>query len=480
MSSKIRNCVKDLAKKKNPEKRIPEYVEEYMQIQNCYAEIQFMMEYYMFYEMVSEEMNPYTHLAESTTDALHKIVETYYEKNPSKEQIKEMEQELLMLRQDVLDKMQILAAYTDCFIVYEYILNRIQYRFDDMEAMPEDSVFAQDLIAFIFSGGDSPAVSENIRTAIGQLPIRITRSRYFDWIRDSISIYIDSGKESLDSFLYMSRRSAMMYQDEHMKEYFTEFASVIEEFSTLDYEAMNRETYQIYVEKILTNASKLNDLSDLYMQLGQLLNEMYCICASAGYAAGKKESDSERLVIRGINALFLSKDSDVWKYSGDEPTETEAEKMDWLESQFERVEGRLERIYSSINTAGAVLDEVSVSWEELIDSLGLTEDFRILEKLFLLSSGSTFADLEKSGEDITVTRRMAEETANALISECKEFFKGKSRMFRRAVMANTLKIMPIVFRSPEEVSAYVTDSLQQCDDEAEKYAAKQLLLEAME
>ena len=40
MSSKIRNCVKDLAKKKNPEKRIPEYVEEYMQIQNCYAEFQ--------------------------------------------------------------------------------------------------------------------------------------------------------------------------------------------------------------------------------------------------------------------------------------------------------------------------------------------------------------------------------------------------------------------------------------------------------
>ena len=75
---------------------------------------------------------------------------------------------------------------------------------------------------------------------------------------------------------------------------------------------------------------------------------------------------------------------------------------------------------------------------------------------------------------------MAEETADALILECKEFFKGKSRMLRRAVMANTMGIMPIVFQSPEEVSQYVMDSLQQCDDEAEKYAAKQILIDLMQ
>ena len=88
MSSKIRNCVRDLENKRNPEKRIQEYVEEYMQIQNSYAEIQFMMEYYMFYEVVSEEMNPYIHQAEDMIGALHGIVEAYYEKNPSKEKIK--------------------------------------------------------------------------------------------------------------------------------------------------------------------------------------------------------------------------------------------------------------------------------------------------------------------------------------------------------------------------------------------------------
>ena len=64
-----------------------------------------------------------------------------------------------------------------------------------------------------------------------------------------------------------------------------------------------------------------------------------------------------------------------------------------------------------------------------------------------------------------------------MIEECKAFFRGKSRMLRRAVMANTLEKMPVFFTSAQEVADYVTGSLSGCDDEAEKYAAKQLLMD---
>ena len=39
----------------------------------------------------------------------------------------------------------------------------------------------------------------------------------------------------------------------------------------------------MYEGKIRVNASKLNDISDLYMQLGQLINEMYAVCATAAF-----------------------------------------------------------------------------------------------------------------------------------------------------------------------------------------------------
>lgn len=480
MSSKMRNCVKDLEKNKNPEKLLPEYVEQYMQINDSYARIRLMMEYYMFYETISEGINPYIDSAKETAECFHEIVETFYEKNPSKEQTAELAQRLLMLRQGVVERMQVLTAYVDCFVVYEYILNRVQYRFEDREMMPEDSVFAQDLVKFIFSSQDNVTISDNIRFALGQLPMRMTRSHYFDLIRDSISVYKGSDKSSLDGFLYMFRTSAMLYRNEHMKDYFTEFVPVLEELSALDYEKIDLQTYQIYAEKIRINASKLNDISDLYMQLGQLINEMYCICAAAKYVSAAQEPAVTDLVIRGINALFLTRESDVWSYSGETAVETEEEKLYWLGEQFTRVEGKQESLYDGLNMAGAALEEIADSQKETIESLGLSEDFRTLKKIFLLTSSSVFAELEEQSMEEKVTEQMAEDAANALIAECKSFFQGKSRMLRRAVMANTLEKLPVFFTSAQEVADYVMNSLSQCKDEAEKYAAKQLLLEIMQ
>ena len=95
---------------------------------------------------------------------------------------------LLKLRKNVMDKMQVLTAYVDCFVVYEYILNRIQYRFEDMELLPDDTAFVQDVVNFIFGSKDNVAINDNIHCVIGQLPMRMSRTRYFDIIKESVSI----------------------------------------------------------------------------------------------------------------------------------------------------------------------------------------------------------------------------------------------------------------------------------------------------
>ena len=88
--------------------------------------------------------------------------------------------------------------------------------------------------------------------------------------------------------------------------------------------------------------------------------------------------------------------------------------------------------------------------------------------------------MEEQSSEEKVTEKMAEEAAATLIAECKALFQGKSRMLRRAVMANTLEKMPVFFTSAQEVADYVMNSLSLCDDEAEKYASKQLLLEVIQ
>lgn len=478
MSSKIRNCVKGLRQNKDSKELLPEYVSQYMMLNESYARMELMIEYYLFYEVISEGINPYIDSAKDIVQKLHEYIEIIYEKEPSLEEKQEMAQKLLELRNQVVDRMQVLTAYVDCFVVYEYILNRVQYRFEDMEMLPQDSVFAQDLVNFIFSSQDNAAISDNIRFAIGQLPMRITRSRFFDMIKESMSIYKGSDVSSLESFVYMFRTNAMLYKDENMKEYFTEFVPLLEELASLDYDQINEETYRIYAEKIRTNASKLNDISDLYLQIGKLVNELYCICGAGEYGSRLQEKDAFGVVVRGINALFLQKESNVWQQAT-EPLETEEEKIAWLEEHFPSIEGRQEQVYDSMNMAGAVLEETWESQKDTIEQLGLTKDFIVLRRMFLLHSNSVFADLEEESIEEKVTEERIEKESARLIQECKELFQGKSRMLRRAVMANTLEKMPVVFTSAQEVADYITNSLGQCDDVAEKYAAKQLLMDIM-
>lgn len=476
MKSKIGNIVRDLEGRGGTPELLSSYVEEYMRLHHRYAGIKLMMEYYMFYEMVSEGINPYISSAEDTAEAFHGLLSSYLE-GPSDEELRRMADKLLSLRGEIVDKMQVLTAYVDCFVVYEYILNRVQYRFDDMEMMPGDGVFAQDLVNFIFSSEDNTVISDNIRFAVGQLPMRMTRQHYFDLVRDSISVYQGSDVRSLEGFLYMFRTNAMLYRDENQEKYFTEFAPVLEELSALDYENISEEAYAIYAEKIRVNASKLNDVADLYMQLGQLVNGLYTMCVAGQSAFGEALMPEAERILRGVNALFRREDSAVWQQAGDAPTDSEEEKLYWLGEQFVAVEGMQERLFEELSMAGAALEGLEESYGAEIGAGGLEEDFRMLDKLLLLISNSVFADLEETETEEKVTREMADRAAAELIEECKAFFRGKSRMLRRAVMANTLEKMPVFFTSAQEVADYVTGSLSGCDDEAEKYAAKQLLMD---
>ena len=259
MSTRIRESVKKISHGTDLEKALPEYLEQAMDIHDSHARLKFMMEYYVFYEMISEGINPYIDSAKDIADALHQAVRVLMDPDGFDETERKKQGEVLVdLRGQVTDRMQVLTAYVDRFVIYEYILNRLQYRFEDQEVIAEDSVFAREVLNFIFSTKDNMAINDNIRMVIGQLPVRMTRSHYFDLIRDSISVYKGSDRSALDGHLYMFRTNAMLYHTEDMEKYFTEFVPVMKEFDELDYEKMTGEMYQIYAEKLRVNASKLN------------------------------------------------------------------------------------------------------------------------------------------------------------------------------------------------------------------------------
>ena len=409
MSNKLRECVNKLHSNKEVGDLLPEYLKQSMILHDGYTRIKLMMEYYMFYEVVTEDINPYIAMA------------------------KEM----------------ITSGYVDCFVVYEYILNRIQYRFDEKEVLPEDTAFAQEVMNFIFGSNDNVTINDNLRVVLGQLPMRMTRSHYFDLIKNCISVYKGSEIESLEGFLYMFRTSAMLYKHPAQEQYFTEFAGVLQELMEADYEHMDRTLYELYAEKVRVSASKLNDLSDLYMQIGQIINGVYTLVVTEPYCVDEEKMTVVDDVIRGINALFLEKEIDLWQR---EDLLTEEDRLNWLAEKLPAVEGQQEKLYQSVNVAEAALDELLEGRAEEIEAAGLSDAFIKLHHLSQLNSSSVFAPLESQESAGIVTAEIAEQETEKLLSELKELFQGRSRMFRRAIMAATVEKLPTFFKSAQEIA----------------------------
>ena len=474
MSNKLRECVNKLHSNKEVGDLLPEYLKQSMILHDGYTRIKLMMEYYMFYEVVTEDINPYIAMAKEMITSLNETVGQAMSDTLDDTQRKQLVDHILAMRTEVIDRMQVLTGYVDCFVVYEYILNRIQYRFDEKEVLPEDTAFAQEVMNFIFGSNDNVTINDNLRVVLGQLPMRMTRSHYFDLIKNCISVYKGSEIESLEGFLYMFRTSAMLYKHPAQEQYFTEFAGVLHELMEADYEHMDRTLYELYAEKVRVSASKLNDLSDLYMQIGQIINGVYTLVVTEPYCVDEEKMTVVDDVIRGINALFLEKEIDLWQR---EDLLTEEDRLNWLAEKLPAVEGQQEKLYQSVNVAEAALDELLEGRAEEIEEAGLSDAFIKLHHLSQLNSSSVFAPLESQESAGVVTAEIAEQETEKLLSELKELSQGRSRMFRRAIMAATVENLPTFFKSAQEIADYMMNALNQCDDEAEKYASKQLILE---
>ena len=174
----------------------------------------------------------------------------------------------------------------------------------------------------------------------------------------------------------------------------------------------------------------------------------------------------------------MEKQSDVWNLSKEDLSDEEA-KLYWLGEFFPQIEGIQEQLFEGMNTAGAILEETMDAQKDVIKELSLTDEFNYLKQMSQLGSNSIFAEINGAADDSKVTADDVLKISDELTVEIKEHLKKSSRMVRRAIMANTIDKLPVFFNSPQEVAEYVTMSLEQCDDEAEKYASKQLIMEMM-
>ena len=113
------------------------------------------------------------------------------------------------IRNKITEKMKVLTAYTDAFELYEYILNRKEYSFEEtvdeelnqlFDAFDAEQ-FSAEIFNFIFSDADKVTVNAKIQQIVGQLPLRMTKAKFYDILGQTLSIYNGCEIQSLDDFV---------------------------------------------------------------------------------------------------------------------------------------------------------------------------------------------------------------------------------------------------------------------------------------
>ena len=128
----IKDLVKEINQGKNLGRNLPVYMNELMTLHNNGANYSMAFHYYAFVEMLME--NDFSDI-DGLEDALvvvKKCIDVCYKEKATVEELNECIKELDDVRNTVISKMKILTSYTDSFQIYEYIINRLEGKYNNL------------------------------------------------------------------------------------------------------------------------------------------------------------------------------------------------------------------------------------------------------------------------------------------------------------------------------------------------------------
>lgn len=451
----MKKVVAQIEKRQNLEENLRTYGVWLMGATHRYHAIRLALNYYTYFEVMADKRRDGGELS-ALSEGLHRQIASYLGGDTDTAALN-------ALRRQVISSVEKLTAYTDCFQIYEYVLNRMERRYEEKEELPySEELFAREVMQFILGTGDKVVMNSRIQDVVGQLPVRMTKAKFFHLLRDALSIYKGSEVESVESLLYMIRTSAMIKLPDQLEKGFEEMYEILTQFRQADYKTMEAESYREYTRMLTYVTDYLNAASGDYMLLQDIINDLYVLKLSAPYAMVEvKEKDIWQGILKILNQCFLN---------GGDPS------LEELEDKLVALEGRQENIYEKYLAGEFLVEEIRTGLQAELDRCQVRD---LYERLFLiekLTSTSPFMELEeKPAGGQTADDDYLRRTAEELEGQFMELFASQLRPVSRAVMAKTLSMLPVFFNSVDEISQYIKNSLEACQDAAEKQTCMELL-----
>ncbi len=466
MNKKIKNLSQEIRSGKQLQENIPQLLNYMVDYDQIYASVKLALHYYAFYESYLDEENTWSKEAKASIDRINHIIKNQVLVNCSGSTREKAVHETDILRKEISKRMNMLTAYTDIFQIYEYVINRLEYRFKENTMPSDEEEFAKEVLRYIFAEEDNYIINEKIKEMIGQLPIRITKQKYFDLLTDSLKSYLGSEEENLDSYLYMIRTSAMIYHEEGMEEYYPELEKRRKQLAAVDYKNINKEVFDQCVGTLSAATLMLETETSIYFGLQEITNEVYTMLLCSSYAGMMEHgyqtaADTATNILQEVNDSFLN----------DQKSELDDSFLD----KFEGMEGVQEEMSYDLTLLEDAFYEITHNYKELAKSMMLEPLLEVLTRSEKLLSNSLFIELEEEKQEITVDEELLGQKTKDLVAELERLFENQDKVITRAIMANTMNKMPVFFRDHKEVMDYIRYSIERCSDNAEKAACIEVI-----
>ena len=465
MKKENRTILKDIMQNRDLERSIPAYGNVYINTAYEYSLIRLVLNYYTMKEVEDELGAGLDDYLSGMLDQIHTIIFEVLLSGDIKEDQKEIISRIDSLRREMTHKMTLLTAYTDALQIYEYVLNRVEYGITGETVEVEESELAAQVFQYLFSDNDKMVVNSKIQMVTGQLPIRMTKNRFFDYLTDTLNIYTGSDKSSVNDFVSMLKSTALLeLPSEYGKEY-QEIAGVIRVLEETDYKSLTLDSYKMLMEQFSMTAAHLSGLVSNYLLVMEIINNLYAAILAKPYEQCGEDSVTACIaMLQGLHDAFVS--------AGEIPES--------VDEGFMIIEGRQEEIGEELMQYESILPDVLGGQADTISWMMAEQIFGSLDMISKLLSSSLFIDLESDESVLGVADSdYITSVRDELVGMLSEFFEKHPKEVNRAVMASLFSGMPVLFNSQQEIKDYIEYSLNHCNNNSELMACAKILEEMM-
>jgi len=460
----MKNIVNNITNGKDLEINFPQYFEGMMDNYCKNSYVRFTMNYYTYYDSFIEENANRNSKLEALFERFNYLVDKFVLKNPNVAELNDAIKEIDDIRNAVITDMKGITSVVDILNMYEYCLNRVEYRFkeDDKFGKIKDEDFTRDVMRYIVSDEDKMVISMKICDVVRQLPVRMLKARFLEYVYEGMKVYKGSEKKSLDDFMYMLRTAATIDVSSDAFTVSDDITEILEKLKNVDYKNISKDEYDSMSELLNYAATYIEKTASDYMLFQELVNDLYVILLAMPYVSMDcEEKDICKIIVENIN-------------------NTDEE----LEEHLMKLEGKQEKYSSFIGKYEYIFDVIENSYTDLIGSLMLSHQYESLRLMEKLQSVSIFIEFEE--EEVVeeqreaVTEDYVDEMYKKFTEDYNMFASLNSKAFVRAAMANILSGLPVFFGNISEIQDYIYNSMVGCSDEAEKIACKEILYSLME